>query len=70
VHAKLGSGLANFWLGEMDESLGMFQSALDELTGKPMGGMKGAVEVLLAKALWSMGGEDEKEAARSTLFEA
>jgi hypothetical protein len=32
--------------------------------------MKGAVEVLLAKALWSMGGEDEKEAARSTLFEA
>jgi len=69
VHAKFGSGLANYWLGELDESLGMFQAALDELEEKPMGVMKDQVSVLLAQALWGMGGEEEKEAAKSTLLE-
>lgn len=69
VHAKFGSGLANYWLGELDESLGMFQAALDELQEKPMGVMKDQVSVLLAQALWGMGGEEEKEAAKSTLLE-
>ena len=69
VHAKFGSGLAQYWLGELDESLAMFQAALDELESRPMGAMKGQVSVLLAQALWGMGGEDEKEAAKSTLLE-
>jgi superkiller protein 3 len=69
VHAKFGSGLAHYWLGELDESLSMFQAALDELETKPMGRMKDQVSVLLAQALWAMGGEEEKDAAKNTLLE-
>lgn len=47
----------------------MFQAALDELETKPMGRMKDQVSVLLAQALWAMGGEEEKDAAKNTLLE-
>ncbi|CED83821.1 TPR repeat-containing protein [Phaffia rhodozyma] len=69
VHAKFGSGLAHYFQGELDESIDMFQSALDELQEDPMDRMKDQVSVMLARVLWSLGGTDEKEAAKETLLE-
>ena len=69
VHAHFGSGLAYYWKGDLDETLGSFQSALDELDARPIGHAKDKITVLLAQALWDTGGGEEMEAAKSTLLD-
>lgn len=62
LSAHLTCGLANYFNGEMSESLEMFKVALVESSENP------DVVALLAQVLWAKGGEDEKETAREQLF--
>lgn len=66
VQARLGQGLAQFWVGQVDESLEAFQAALDESSGQDD---KEVVAVLLARTLWGLGGDDAKDLAKSQLME-
>lgn len=66
VQARLGQGLAQFWVGQVDESLEAFQAALDESSGQEE---KEIVAVLLARTLWGLGGDDAKDLAKSQLME-
>lgn len=66
VQARLGQGLAQFWLGQVDESLEAFQHALDECSGQAE---KELVAVLLARTLWGLGGDEAKDLAKSQLME-
>lgn len=70
VHAKFGSGLAHYFQEELEESIDMFQAALDELQENSIGQMKDQIAVMLSRVLWSLGGEEEKEAAKETLMES
>lgn len=62
LSAHLTAGLANYYLGAMDESLEMFKTALNESSENP------DVVCLLAQVLWAKGGEDERDVAREQLF--
>lgn len=62
LSAHLTAGLANYYLGAMDESLGMFKAALNESADNP------DVVCLLAQVLWAKGGEEERDVAREQLF--
>lgn len=66
VQARLGQGLAQFWVGQVDESLEAFQAALDESNGQDE---KEVVAVLLARTLWGLGGDEAKDLAKSQLME-
>ena len=66
VQARLGQALAQFWVGQVDESLESFQAALDECSGQDD---KEVVAVLLARTLWGLGGDDAKDLAKSQLME-
>jgi superkiller protein 3 len=66
IQARLGQGLAQFWVGQVDESLEAFQGALDECSGQEE---KEVVAVLLARTLWGLGGDDAKDLAKSQLME-
>ncbi|WOO77688.1 Superkiller protein 3 [Vanrija pseudolonga] len=67
VQARLGSALAHFWLGDMDKSLESFQSALDAAKNDPA--VTDELVVLLARTLWSVGGEDARDAAKAHLMD-
>lgn len=62
LSAHLTAGLANYYLGAMDESLEMFKAALNESSENP------DVVCLLAQVLWAKGGEEERDVAREQLF--
>ncbi|KAF8442581.1 hypothetical protein BGX38DRAFT_1096186 [Terfezia claveryi] len=62
LSAHLTCGLANYFNGEMSQSLEMFKVALEESSENA------DVVTLLAQVLWAKGGEDEKETAREQLF--
>lgn len=62
LSAHLTAGLANYYLGAMDESLEMFTAALNESAENP------DVVCLLAQVLWAKGGNEEKEVAREQLL--
>ncbi|GAO47565.1 TPR-like protein [Saitoella complicata NRRL Y-17804] len=64
LSAHLSAGLGQYCLGALQDSLAMFQQALTEANGDP------DVVVLLSKVLWAIGGEEEREVARSQLFES
>jgi superkiller protein 3 len=66
VKARLGQALAQYWLGQVDESLESFQHALDEAGGQDY---KEVVAVLLARTLWGLGGDDAHDLAKSQLME-
>jgi superkiller protein 3 len=67
VQSKLGQALAHSNLKDVDQSLEAFQAALD---GAAAGSdEKNNVAVLLARALWGLGGDDAKETAKSHLME-
>jgi superkiller protein 3 len=66
VQARVGQALAQYWLGQVDESLESFQQALDESSAQED---KETVAVLLARTLWGLGGDDAKELAKSQLME-
>lgn len=66
IQARLGQGLAQFWIGQVDDSLEAFQAALDECNGQDE---KEVVAVLLARTLWGLGGDEAKDLAKSQLME-
>jgi superkiller protein 3 len=66
IQARLGQALAQYWLGQVDESLGAFQQALDECNAQSD---KETVAVLLARTLWGLGSDEAKELAKSHLME-
>lgn len=61
LSAHLTAGLANYYLGAIDESLEMFKVALNESAENP------DVVCLLAQVLWAKGGKEEREVAREQL---
>lgn len=62
LSAHLTAGLANYYLGTMNESLEMFKAALNESAENP------DVVCLLAQVLWAKGGNEERDVAREQLF--
>jgi superkiller protein 3 len=62
LSAHLTGGLANYYLGRMDESLEMFKAALNESGENP------DVVCLLSQVLWAKGGDEERDVAREQLF--
>lgn len=73
TNAHLGIALAHHALEADQGSLGAFQAALDDLNAEgaedPDGALRAQVAVQMAKVLWSMGGEEEREAAKSQLLD-
>lgn len=62
LSAHLTAGLANYYLGRMDESLEMFKAALIESGENP------DVVCLLSQVLWAKGGDEERDVSREQLF--
>ena len=63
LSARLTSGLAHYFLQDMDNALANFSTALKDSGDAP------DVVCLLAEVLWAKGGDDEKGVAREQLFE-
>lgn len=63
LSAHVTAGLAHSHLKSIDQSIKMFQNALEESPGNP------DVVCMLAQVLWAKGGQVEKEAATSQLLE-
>ncbi|KAH6686812.1 superkiller protein [Plectosphaerella plurivora] len=63
LSAHLSVGLAEYYKGDINEALSYFQAALDESDDNP------DAVCLLAQVLWATGEEDEREKARTALFE-
>ncbi|KAF8504124.1 TPR-like protein [Gautieria morchelliformis] len=68
AHAQFGSGLGNFRLGELEDALGMFESALAQLPSEVVN-VRGHVTILLAQTLWALGSDEARETARGQLLE-
>ncbi|KAK4701573.1 superkiller protein 3, partial [Phenoliferia sp. Uapishka_3] len=64
TECRLGTGLAQFWLGETDEAIQMLSEGLDELDELPES-RKADLAVTLARIYWSQ--EDEDRALSSIL---
>ncbi|KAK5203875.1 Superkiller protein 3 [Exophiala xenobiotica] len=63
LSAHVSAGLAHSHLHNIDESINMFQAALEEPENQP------DIVCMLAQVLWAKGGSAEKDAARSQLFD-
>ena len=63
LSAHITAGLAHSHSKSIDRSIKMFQDALEEAPGEP------DVICMLAQVLWAKGGEQERAAARSQLFD-
>ena len=63
LSAHVTAGLAHSHLKSIDQSIKMFQNALEESPGNP------DVVCMLAQVLWAKGGQVEKEAATSQLLD-
>ncbi|PWN47052.1 TPR-like protein [Violaceomyces palustris] len=85
IHSLFGRGLACFFLGEnrealegFEECLGYIDTLLEQEEGQTYEGRarqrleeeRVAINVLLAKILWSFGGQEQREAAKSQLLES
>lgn len=62
LSAHITAGLAHSHLQHIESSIQMFKAALEESSNAP------EVVCMLAQVLWAKGGESEKEAARTQLF--
>lgn len=63
ISAYLTAGLSHYYLDEFDESIEMFQVALQEANGEP------DVVCMLAQVLWAKGGQDQRVTARDKLLD-
>ena len=63
----LVTGLSKFKCGDLDGAMESFQSALGS-AGEDFT-MVGHISVLLAQALWSLGGDEARESAKSQLLQ-
>ena len=63
LSGHLTAGLAYFYTGSMEQAIGMFRSALEEIDGDP------DIVSLLAQVLWAKGSAQERNVARDQLFD-
>jgi superkiller protein 3 len=74
IQGLLGAGLAYFFSGDFERSLETFQEAQESLDAAAEEGvavkseLRGRLALLLAQTLWSMGGEEQREEAKSQLL--
>lgn len=69
LSAQITAGLAHSFLKDMRESIKMLQAAVETSKASRGGNSDPDVTCLLAQVLWATGGEQEREAARTQLFE-
>lgn len=67
VQAQLGTGLAHFFLGNLEAALGFLEGG-HEAAGADQT-LRGHVTLVLAQTLWAIGTEEAKETAKSRLLE-
>lgn len=67
AQCQFGSGLANFKLGQLQEALTLFESAMAMAVNHPT--IRGHVVVLLAQTLWAMSTDEAKEMAKTQLLQ-
>ncbi|KAF9484467.1 TPR-like protein [Pholiota conissans] len=67
VQAQLGSGLAHFFLGNLEAALGFLEDG-HAVAGSNQA-LRGHVTLVLAQTLWAIGTEEAKETAKSRLLE-
>ena len=67
AQCQFGSGLATFKLGQLQEALKLFESAMATATDHPT--IHGHIVVLLAQTLWAIGTDEAKELAKTQLLE-
>ena len=67
AQARFGIGLADFRLGELEDALASFETALEEVPAE-LGDVKGHITILLAQTLWAIGSEEAQEAAKDQLL--
>ncbi|KAL9939345.1 hypothetical protein V8E36_002158 [Tilletia maclaganii] len=78
LQAQFGIGMAHFALGQHDEARASFEQALAELEGEEwkamppheLGAAKAHVSTLFARALWTLGGQENEEAAKGQLLDS
>ena len=63
LSAHMTAGLSCYFMDELEESINMFQKALEETGGEP------DVVCMLAQVLWARGGQDQHDIAREKLLE-
>ena len=63
LSAHLTAGLSHYYLDEFDDSIEMFQAALQEAKGRP------DVVCMLAQVLWAKGGDVQHDMAREKLLD-
>ncbi|KAL0078663.1 hypothetical protein J3Q64DRAFT_1872086 [Phycomyces blakesleeanus] len=66
TYCQLGAGIAYYFEDQLEESLGMFETALNETESDPL--LRQDVVVLLSKVLWALGGDEQREVAKEQLF--
>ncbi|KAJ2801060.1 Superkiller protein 3, partial [Coemansia helicoidea] len=67
-YCTLGHGLALFFAGQLEESLGRFEQVLALADAAPE--QRPHIAVMLAQVLWALGSEDHRALARQHLLEA
>lgn len=67
TQAHFGSGLAQFKLGNLQEALTLFETALESAADNQP--TSGQVTVLLAQTMWAIGTEEFKESAKALLLD-
>ncbi|CAL1707991.1 unnamed protein product [Somion occarium] len=68
AQSHFGSGLAHFKLGQLEDALTSFQSALEYASNNDT--VRGHVVVLLAQTLWALGSEEGRESAKAQLLQS
>ncbi|KAI9312434.1 hypothetical protein BX666DRAFT_2142351 [Dichotomocladium elegans] len=66
VYCLLGAGIACYFLDQLEESLGMFEAALNE-TEQDLD-LRMDVTVLLSKVLWALGGDEQRAVAKNQML--
>ncbi|KAI8379442.1 uncharacterized protein BYT42DRAFT_568792 [Radiomyces spectabilis] len=66
VYCQLGSGIAYYFEDRLEESLSMFEAALNETEADI--DLRQDVVVLLSKVLWALGGDEQRSVAKDQLF--
>jgi superkiller protein 3 len=67
TQCHVGTGLANFKLGRLQEAIEAFEEALSSAGEDQQ--MCGHVTVLLARTLWAVSTEEAQESAKAQLLE-
>lgn len=67
VMCQFGSGIAHFHLGNLEEAMALFETALEVADGNVE--VRGQVTVMLSQTLWAIGTDEFREAAKSQLLE-